>query len=150
MAEKVVLAYSGGLDTSVAIRWIKEKYNMDVIAVTADVGGDKDLGAVREKALKVGAVKALVVDAREDFVEHFAFPALQADAIYQGVYPLATALSRPLIARLLVDVAEKEGASAVAHGCTGKGNDQVRIDVSVAALAPHLRVIAPARVGHDP
>jgi argininosuccinate synthase len=145
MAEKVVLAYSGGLDTSVAIRWIKEKCNMDVIAVTADVGGDKDLGAVREKALKVGAVKALVVDARGDFVEHFAFPALQADAIYQGVYPLATALSRPLIARLLVDVAEKEGASAVAHGCTGKGNDQVRIDVSVAALAPHLRVIAPAR-----
>ncbi|OGO02552.1 MAG: argininosuccinate synthase [Chloroflexi bacterium RBG_13_53_26] len=145
MAEKVVLAYSGGLDTSVAIRWIKEKYNMDVIAVTADVGGDKDLGAVREKALKVGAVKALVIDAREDFVDHFAFPALQADAIYQGVYPLATALSRPLIARLLVDVAEKEGASAVAHGCTGKGNDQVRIDVSVAALAPHLRVIAPAR-----
>ncbi|OGO07339.1 MAG: argininosuccinate synthase [Chloroflexi bacterium RBG_13_60_13] len=145
MAQKVVLAYSGGLDTSVAIKWIKEKYDMDVIAVTADVGGDRDLEAVREKALKVGAVKAVVVDARDDFVRHYAFPALQADAIYQGVYPLATALSRPLIARLLVDVAGKEGASAVAHGCTGKGNDQVRIDVGVAALAPNLKVIAPAR-----
>ncbi len=145
MAQKVVLAYSGGLDTSVAIRWIKEKYNMDVIAVTADVGGDRDLEAVREKALRVGAVQAIVVDARADFVKHFAFPTLRADAIYQGVYPLATALSRPLIARLLVDVAEKEGASAVAHGCTGKGNDQVRMDVGVAALAPHLRIIAPAR-----
>jgi len=145
MSEKVVLAYSGGLDTSVAIKWIKEKYGMDVIAVTADVGGDRDLEAVREKALNVGAVKAVVVDARDDFVRYYAFPALQADAIYQGVYPLATALSRPLIARLLVDVAEKEGASAVAHGCTGKGNDQVRIDVGVAALGPHLKVIAPAR-----
>jgi argininosuccinate synthase len=145
MAQKVVLAYSGGLDTSVAIKWIKEKYDMDVIAVTADVGGDRDLEAVREKALKVGAVEAVVIDARDDFVRHFAFPALQADAIYQGVYPLATALSRPLIARLLVDVAEKEGAAAVAHGCTGKGNDQVRIDVGVAALAPHLKIIAPAR-----
>ncbi|MBM4444103.1 MAG: argininosuccinate synthase [Chloroflexi bacterium] len=145
MAQSVVLAYSGGLDTSVAIKWIKEKYGMDVIAVTADVGGDRDLEAVREKALKVGAVKAVVVDARDDFVRHYVFPCLRADAIYQGVYPLATALSRPLIARLLVDVAEKEGATAVAHGCTGKGNDQVRIDVGVAALGPHLKVIAPAR-----
>jgi argininosuccinate synthase len=145
MANNVVLAYSGGLDTSVAIKWIKEKYGMDVIAVTADVGGDRDLEAVREKALKVGAVKAVVIDARSDFVGHFAFPALQADAVYQGVYPLATALSRPLIARLLVKVAEREGSAAVAHGCTGKGNDQVRIDVGVAALAPHLKIIAPAR-----
>ena len=145
MANNVVLAYSGGLDTSVAIKWIKEKYGMDVIAVTADVGGDRDLEAVREKALKVGAVKAVVIDARSDFVGHFAFPALQADAVYQGVYPLATALSRPLIARLLVNVAEREGSAAVAHGCTGKGNDQVRIDVGVAALAPHLKIIAPAR-----
>ncbi len=145
MSEKVVLAYSGGLDTSVAIKWIKEKYGMDVIAVTADVGGDRDLEAVREKALNVGAVKAVVVDARDDFVRHYAFPALQADAIYQGVYPLATALSRPLIARLLVGIAGKEGATAVAHGCTGKGNDQVRIDVGVAALGPHLKIIAPAR-----
>ena len=145
MTEKVVLAYSGGLDTSVAIRWIKEKYNMDVIALTIDVGGDRDLGVVQKKALKVGAVKALVVDAKETFVNHFVIPALQADAIYQGTYPLATALSRPLIAKLLVDVAEAEGASAVAHGCTGKGNDQVRFDVGVAALAPHLKIIAPAR-----
>ena len=145
MANSVVLAYSGGVDTSVAIKWIKEKYGMDVIAVTADVGGDRDLEAVREKALKVGAVKAVVIDARSDFVGHFAFPALQADAVYQGVYPLATALSRPLIARLLVNVAEREGSAAVAHGCTGKGNDQVRIDVGVAALAPHLKIIAPAR-----
>ncbi len=145
MAEKAVLAYSGGLDTSVAIEWIKEKYGMDVIAVTADVGADKDLEAARKKALKVGAVKAVVVDAREDFVNQFVFPALQADAIYQGVYPLATALSRPLIARLLVEVARKEGATAVAHGCTGKGNDQVRFDVVTAALGPDLKVIAPAR-----
>jgi argininosuccinate synthase len=145
MAEKVVLAYSGGLDTSVAVKWIKEKYGMDVIAVTADVGAEKDLEAARKKALKVGAVKAVVVDARETFVNQFVFPALQADAIYQGVYPLATALSRPLIARLLVEVARKEGATAVAHGCTGKGNDQVRFDVVTAALGPDLKVIAPAR-----
>ena len=145
MAEKVVLAYSGGLDTSVAIRWIKEKYNLDVIALAVDVGGERDLSAVEKKALNVGALKALVVDAKETFVNDFVFPTLQADAIYQDSYPLATALSRPLIAKLLVEVAEKEGASAVAHGCTGKGNDQVRFDVGVAALAPHLRVIAPAR-----
>jgi argininosuccinate synthase len=145
MAEKVVLAYSGGLDTSVAIRWIKEKYNMEVIALTIDVGGERDLTSARQKALKVGAVKALVVDAKETFVNHFLFPALQADAIYQGRYPLATALSRPLMAKLLVDVAQEEGASAIAHGCTGKGNDQVRFDVSMAALAPHLKIIAPAR-----
>ena len=145
MAKKVVLAYSGGLDTSAAIKWIKEKHGMDVIAVTADVGAEKDLEAVRKKALKVGAIKAVVVDMRETFVNQFVFPALQADAIYQGVYPLATALSRPLIARLLVEVARKEGASAVAHGCTGKGNDQVRFDVTTAALGPDLKVIAPAR-----
>ncbi len=145
MAEKVVLAYSGGLDTSVAIRWIREKYNMEVITLTIDVAGERDLTSAQQKALKVGAVKALVVDAREAFVNHFLFPALQADAIYQGRYPLATALSRPLMAKLLVDTAQEEGASAIAHGCTGKGNDQVRFDVSVAALAPHLRIIAPAR-----
>jgi argininosuccinate synthase len=145
VAEKVVLAYSGGLDTSVAIRWIKEKYGMDVITLTAEVGGEKDLPAVQQKALDAGAVKALVVDARELFVKHFVFPALQADALYEGQYPLATALARPLIAKLLVDAANQEGASAVAHGCTGKGNDQVRFDVSVAALAPQLNIIAPAR-----
>ncbi|TET37089.1 MAG: argininosuccinate synthase [Dehalococcoidia bacterium] len=145
MAEKVVLAYSGGLDTSVAIRWIGENYHMDVITLTVDVGGERDMPAVRQKALKVGAVKALAVDAKELFVKYFVFPALQADAIYEGQYPLATALGRPLIAKLLVDTAADEGASAVAHGCTGKGNDQVRFDVSVAALAPNLKIIAPAR-----
>jgi len=145
MTKKVVLAYSGGLDTSVAIRWIKERYHMEVIALTINVGDERDSTAVQQKALKVGALKALVIDARETFVKNFIFPALQADAIYQGQYSLATALARPLIAKLLVEVAEQEKASAIAHGCTGKGNDQVRFDVSVAALAPHLEIIAPAR-----
>ena len=145
MANKVVLAYSGGLDTSVAIRWIKETYGMDVVTLTADLGDGRDAAAVKERALKTGAVAAYVEDARETFVKHFVFPALQANAIYEGVYPLATALGRPLIAYLLVQVARKEGATAVAHGCTGKGNDQVRFDVSVQALAPDLKVIAPAR-----
>jgi len=103
MAEKVVLAYSGGLDTSVAIRWIEEKYHMDVIALTADVGSERDMPSVQQKALNVGAVKALVADAKELFVKHFVFPALKADALYEGQYPLATALARPLIAKLLVD-----------------------------------------------
>ncbi|MFH1032462.1 MAG: argininosuccinate synthase [Chloroflexota bacterium] len=145
MSDKVVLAYSGGLDTSVAIKWIKEKYNLDVIALTIDVGNERDFSAVRQKALKVGAIKAIVLDAKEAFVNDYVFPALQANAIYEGQYPLATALSRPLMAKLQVDVALKEGASAVAHGCTGKGNDQVRFDVTVNALAPHLKIIAPAR-----
>ena len=145
MSDKVVLAYSGGLDTSVAIKWLKEKYSLDVIALTIDVGNERDFSAVRQKALKVGAVKALVKDAKEVFVNHFVFPALQADALYEGQYPLATALARPLMAKLLVDTALEEGASAVAHGCTGKGNDQVRFDVSVNALAPDLKIIAPAR-----
>jgi len=145
VAEKVILAYSGGLDTSVAVKWIAEKYNVDVITLTVDVGNERDFQAVKEKALKVGAIKALVVDAKELFVKYFVYPALQAGAIYEGQYPLATALSRPLMAKLLVDAANEEGASAVAHGCTGKGNDQVRFDVGVSALAPHLRIIAPAR-----
>jgi len=141
----VVLAYSGGLDTSVAIRWIKEKYDLDVIALTIDVGNERDLPAIAERALQIGAVKALVVDGREDFVRYFVWPALQAGAIYEGQYPLATALARPLIARLLVEVARAEGAVAVAHGCTGKGNDQVRFDVSINTLAPDLKIIAPVR-----
>jgi len=143
--DKVVLAYSGGLDTSVAIKWLKEKYNLDVIALTIDVGNERDFSAIRQKALKVGAVKALVTDAKESFVNHFVFPALQADAIYEGQYSLATALARPLMAKLLVDVAVQEKASVVAHGCTGKGNDQVRFEVSINALSPDLRVVAPAR-----
>lgn len=143
--DTVVLAYSGGLDTSVSIKWIAEKYNLQVIAVTVDVGSEKDLESVRQKALQTGAIKAFVVDAREQFVSDFVFPALKAGAMYQGVYPLATALARPLIAKVLVDYAHQEGAKAVAHGCTGKGNDQVRFDVSVKALDPSLEIIAPVR-----
>jgi argininosuccinate synthase len=143
--QRVVLAYSGGLDTSVAIRWINEKYNLDVIAVTVDVGNEKDLDAVRNKALRTGAIKAFIHDAKEPFIRDFVVPALQAGALYQHVYPLATALARPLIAKVLVDYARQEGASHVAHGCTGKGNDQVRFDVSIQALAPELKIIAPVR-----
>jgi argininosuccinate synthase len=145
MADKVVLAYSGGLDTSVAIKWLKEKHALDVIAFSVDVGNEPDFPSIREKALKLGAVKALVSDARKAFVDQFVFPALKANAVYQGQYPLSTALARPLMARLLVETALKEGAKAVAHGCTGKGNDQVRFDVSVAGLAPELKILAPAR-----
>ena len=145
MKDKVVLAYSGGLDTSVAIKWVAEKYDMDVVTLSIDLGVERDFESIRQKALKVGAVKAQVMDARDAFINDYVFPALQADAIYEGQYTLATALARPLIAKLLVDTARQEGATAVAHGCTGKGNDQVRFDVSVAALAPQLRVIAPAR-----
>ncbi len=145
MSDKVVLAYSGGLDTSAAIKWIKEKYNLDVIAFTVDVGGKRDFSTIRQKALNVGAIKALVVDAKDSFVNEYVFPALQADALYEGEYPLATALARPLMAKLLVDTAREEGASTVAHGCTGKGNDQVRFEVSINALAPELKIIAPAR-----
>lgn len=143
--DKVVLAYSGGLDTSVAIKWINERYSLDVIAVTVDVGNARDLDGVREKALRTGAVKAFVRDARDDFVRYFVFPSLQAGAIYEGRYPLATALARPLIAMHMVQVARDEGAKAVAHGCTGKGNDQVRFDVAFGALAPDLEIIAPVR-----
>ena len=145
MLDKVVLAYSGGLDTSVAIKWLSEQYNLDVIALTIDVGNERDFSAIQQKALKVGAVKAVVRDAKALFVNHFIFPALQADAIYEGQYTLATALSRPLMAKLLVDVAVEEGASTVAHGCTGKGNDQVRFEVSINALSPNLKIVAPAR-----
>ncbi|MGB2582709.1 MAG: argininosuccinate synthase [Dehalococcoidia bacterium] len=145
MKDKVILAYSGGLDTSAAIKWIAEKYDMDVIALSIDLGMERDYESIRQKALKVGAIKAAVVDAKDVFINEYVFPALQADAIYEGQYTLATALARPLIAKLMVETALQEGATAVAHGCTGKGNDQVRFDVSTAALAPQLKVIAPAR-----
>jgi len=145
MSGKVVLAYSGGLDTSAAITWLKEKYGLDVITLTLDVGNEKDFLAARDKALKVGAIKAIVKDVKEEFVDDYIFPALKAGAVYEGQYPLATALSRPLMARVLAEVALEEGADAIAHGCTGKGNDQVRFEVSVNALAPQLKVIAPAR-----
>src|SRR5437868_14493569 len=142
---KVVLAYSGGLDTSVAIRWINEKYGLDVVAVTVDVGNEKDFEIVRQKALRTGAIQAFIADAKDVFVHDFVFPSLQASTLHQNVYPLATALARPLIAKILVDYARQEGATHVAHGCTGKGNDQVRFDVSIQALAPDLKIIAPVR-----
>jgi argininosuccinate synthase len=145
VADKVVLAYSGGVDTSVAIKWLQEKYNMEVIAFSVDVGNEPNFPAIREKALKLGAIKAVVADAKKEFINDFAFPALKANAIYQGQYPLSTALARPLMAKLLVETALKEGAKFVAHGSTGKGNDQVRFDVSVAGLAPELQILAPAR-----
>ena len=145
MAEKIVLAYSGGLDTSVAIRWLQKEKGYDVVALTIDLGNARDMTAIRERALAIGAIAAEVEDAREMFIDYFCFPALAANAVYEGVYPLATALGRPLIAKLLVDVARKHGATAVAHGCTGKGNDQVRFDVAIQALAPDLKVVAPVR-----
>lgn len=145
MTDKVVLAYSGGLDTSIAIKWLADKYNVDVIAFTVDIGGVADLESIKQKALKVGAIKAIVMDARKAFVNEYLFPAIKANVLYEGQYPLATALGRPLMAKLQVDVARQEGAVAVAHGSTGKGNDQVRFDVSVAALAPDLKIMAPAR-----
>jgi argininosuccinate synthase len=142
---KVILAYSGGLDTSVAIPWLRETKGVDVVAVTVDVGQPVDLEKVRAKAKSSGATKAYVADARREFAEEFIAPALRANALYEGVYPLSTALARPLIARHLVDVARQEGAKFVAHGCTGKGNDQVRFDLSTTGLAPELAVVAPAR-----
>jgi len=143
--EKVVLAYSGGLDTSVAIPWLRETKGLDVVTVTVDVGQPVDLEQVRRKALASGAVAAYVADARREFAEEFILPALRANALYEGVYPLSTALARPLISKHLVAVARQEGAPYIAHGCTGKGNDQVRFDLSTASLAPELSVIAPAR-----
>ena len=143
--ERVVLAYSGGLDTSVAIPWLQENYHSEVIALTLDLGQGRDLDGVQEKARAVGAVKAIIMDVREEFVHGFVWPALQAGALYESRYPLATALGRPLIARRLAELALEEGAQYIAHGCTGKGNDQVRIELGVMASAPHLKVIAPAR-----
>ncbi|AZV68439.1 argininosuccinate synthase [Bacillus cereus] len=142
--KKVVLAYSGGLDTSVAIKWLQEK-NYDVIALCLDLGEGKDLGFVKEKALSVGAIKSYMVDVQEEFANEYALMAMQAHTLYEGKYPLVSALSRPLIAQKLVEIAEQEGATAVAHGCTGKGNDQVRFEVSIQALNPYLEVIAPVR-----
>ncbi len=147
MTETVVLAYSGGLDTSVAVPWLRETRGCEVVTLTVDIGGGAAPDAILARALSGGATRALAVDAREAFVSDFVWPALTAGALYQGVYPLATAIARPLIARLLVETAHEVGAAAVAHGCTGKGNDQVRFDVAVAALDPSLTVIAPMRVG---
>lgn len=145
-AEKVVLAYSGGVDTSVCIPYLKQEWGVsEVITLAADLGQGDELEPVREKALKSGALISLVADAKESFICDYAFPAIQANALYENRYPLSTALARPLIAKLLVEAAAEYGADAVAHGCTGKGNDQVRFDVSIAALNPSLKVLAPAR-----
>ena len=143
--ERIVLAYSGGLDTSVAVRWLADRYDAEIVTVTMDLGQGKELDDVRERALAVGAVRAHVVDVREEFAREYVLPALQAGAVYEDRYPLATALGRPLIAARLVEIAKFENAGIIAHGCTGKGNDQVRIDVSARALAPAIRVVAPAR-----
>jgi argininosuccinate synthase len=149
MTTRVVLAYSGGLDTSVAVRWLMENHDAEVVAVAVDVGQEVEAGgweALRQRALAAGAVEAVVVDARDELAEEFCVPALLANAAYEGKYPLVSALSRPVIVRHLVDQARRHGARAVAHGCTGKGNDQVRFEVGTRALAPDLDVLAPARV----
>src|SRR6476659_4000313 len=146
VSERVVLAYSGGLDTSVAIGWIAEETGAEVIAVAADVGqGGEDLDAIRERALACGAVESLVLDLKEEFAEEYCLPALKANALYLDRYPLVSALSRPVIVKHLVEAARYHGASTVAHGCTGKGNDQVRFEVGIGALAPDTRVLAPVR-----
>ncbi len=146
MAKRVVLAYSGGLDTSVAVRWMIDELGVEVVALAVDVGqASDDWDVVRERARAAGAVEAIVVDAREEFADNFVAPALKANAMYEGRYPLVSALSRPVIVKHLVEAARAHGADAVAHGCTGKGNDQVRFEVSTRALAPDLDVIAPVR-----
>ncbi|MFF0391096.1 argininosuccinate synthase [Kitasatospora sp. NPDC004615] len=146
MTERVVLAYSGGLDTSVCIGWIAEETGAEVIAVAVDVGqGGEDLDVIRQRALDCGAVEAEVADARDEFANEYCLPALKANALYQGQYPLVSALSRPVIVKHLVAAAQKHGATTVAHGCTGKGNDQVRFEVGIQSLAPNLKCIAPVR-----
>ncbi|MGB3297676.1 MAG: argininosuccinate synthase [Phormidesmis sp.] len=146
LADKVVLAYSGGVDTTVCIPYLKENYGVkEVITLAADLGQGDELEPIRQKALKCGAAESVVTDVTEPFINDYAFPAIQANALYENRYPLSTALARPLIAKLLVETAAKYSADAVAHGCTGKGNDQVRFDVAIAALNPDLKVLAPAR-----
>jgi argininosuccinate synthase len=143
--KKIVLAYSGGLDTSVMIQWLKEKYDAEIIAFAADLGQGEDLEPLKQKALATGASKIYIEDLKEEFVRGYIFPALKADAVYEKKYLLATALSRPLIAKKLVEIANFESADAVAHGCTGKGNDQVRFEVGISTLSPEIQILAPAR-----
>ena len=144
--EKVVLAYSGGLDTSIIIPWLKENYDYEVIAMAADVGQGEELDHLNEKAIKTGASKIYIEDLTEEFITDFIYPTLKAGAIYEGKYLLGTSFARPLIAKRLVEIAKKEGATAICHGATGKGNDQVRFELTVKALAPHLKIIAPWRI----
>lgn len=143
--ERIVLAYSGGLDTSVAIRWLQDKYDLDVIAVSINVGQPGNLQEAVDRAYKIGAIQAYAIDATDEFVNDYIGPSLKANALYMGTYPLATSIARPLIAKIMVDIAKKEGAKYIAHGCTAKGNDQVRFDVSIGALAPEIKIIAPMR-----
>jgi len=145
MKDTILLAYSGGLDTSVLVKWLQEKYDADLITITLDVGQQNDLKKVEEKAKKLGVKKHYSIDAKKEFVTDHVFSAIKANALYEGKYPVSTALARPLIASKIVETAEKEEVSTVAHGCTGKGNDQVRFDVTIKALAPNLKVMAPVR-----
>src|SRR5438046_1319886 len=142
---KIVLAYSGGLDTSVLLSWIREKYDAEMIAFCANIGQEEELKGLRQKALRTGAAKVYIDDLQEEFARDFIFPMIQAGAIYEQQYFLGTSIARPLIAQRMIEIARQENADAVAHGATGKGNDQVRFELTVAALAPELRVIAPWR-----
>ena len=146
----IVLAYSGGLDTSALVPWLKDKYGYDVVCCLVDIGRVKDVPGIMARAEAAGAIAAVAIDAKEEFAEHHCLPALMANALYEDKYPLSTAIGRPLIAKKLVETAHKYGATAVAHGCTGKGNDQVRIDIGVRALDPSLEIIAPARAADWP
>jgi argininosuccinate synthase len=143
--KKIVVAYSGGLDTSVMVKWLCEQYNAEIITVTGNLGQKKELEGVEEKALKTGAVKSYIKDLTHEFITDYVWKALKSGALYEGQYPMACAIGRPLLAKMLVEVALQEGADAVAHGCTGKGNDQVRFEIGVQTLAPHLEIIAPLR-----
>src|SRR5215470_16113690 len=143
---KIVLAYSGGLDTSVILRWLKDNYRANIVAFCADIGQEEELAGLKEKALKTGASKFVIEDLREEFAREFIFPMFQAGAIYENQYFLGTSIARPLIAKRMVEIARAERAEAIAHGATGKGNDQVRFELTVAALAPEIQVIAPWRL----
>ena len=145
ITDKFVLAYSGGLDTSVLIKYLQEKYDAQVITVTVDVGQQENIKAAEEKAKKLGVLKHFSIDAKDEFAKDYIFPAIKANALYEGKYPISTSLSRPLIAKKMVEIAEKEGATGLAHGCTGRGNDQVRFDVTLGSLAPEMKIIAPVR-----
>ncbi len=145
ITDKFVLAYSGGLDTSVLIKYLQEKCNAQVITVTVDVGQGEDLKAAEDKAKTLGVVKHFAIDAKEEFAKEYIFQAIKANALYEGKYPISTSLSRPLIAKKMVEIAEKEGANGLVHGCTGRGNDQVRFDITLGSLAPEKQILAPIR-----
>ncbi len=143
--KKIVVAYSGGLDTSVMLKWLSEKYHAEIIAVTGDLGQKSELNGLVEKAYRTGASKVKIIDLKEEFIRHYVWPAIKAGALYEGEYPMGCSIGRPLLAKMLVEVAREEGADTIAHGATGKGNDQVRFEVAIQALAPHLNILAPLR-----